>query len=104
MEEKRINAYMQSHPEVKVFYFTTDGLAFTSEGQAEQHQMGLTNSSSDVEVVERAPQLPDEDEAFVQLMEKIEKERAKMLDLEGDELAQQQEVVDALELELDKLG
>ncbi|WP_053405174.1 hypothetical protein [Persicobacter sp. CCB-QB2] len=84
--------YFDKHPKVKKFYFTTDGMAFQRENPAIQHQLNLTKSADDVEVVNRPKEskdkTPQQKAQATKLTNKLEELNNSLLEAQGDEQRQ----------------
>ena len=53
MSKTNVQAYFDHHPGVDTFYFTSDGQAFFSEHEAENHARNLAHAGKDASI-ERA--------------------------------------------------
>jgi hypothetical protein len=102
--EKRIKQYFDTHKDIDVFYFTSDGLAFTDKDVAKEHQRSVNGNNSikglTTERREKDKKSSSSDKDLVKLQEELQAEQAKCLDLDGEELEQQKAVVEELQKKL----
>ena len=61
--------YFDAHPKVNKFYFTTDGLAFTNENAARNHQKSKNGKPGDIETVKRGDKKANENAGAIEKLE-----------------------------------
>lgn len=100
--------YFDCHPDVNVFHFTTDGLAFREKGKAASHQKDLTGKPEQVETVKRGEKVekpePSKEEKLKTLNEELDKLNTALADAKDKkEKEELEEKIVKVEVEIENL-